>query len=276
MSDFASLLGNLQHSAASLSKRQGCDDDDKHSRAKKRGRKIDAKDFPPVEKIFLLCPAGVQTGGPEALHQLCDQLNRITNIPSYMVYVVSEGNGVSFASRAKMPAAYRSYKSPTVNYNPLQEGDPTHMMIWPECWTNEMLDYLNRQSSNPNQCAIWWLSVNNNTNRFKEWDRKDIFHMSQSEYATRHLRKNGATHILRMTEYISNPPEPDDSTERKIDVLFNPVKGIHYTDEIRKRSGTTILFQPIGGGKDGRMRLSPQEVRSLLKKGKIYIGEITA
>jgi len=276
MSDFASLLGKFQHSTESLSKRSGVDEEDKHNRKKKRAREIDAKDFSPVEKIFLLCPAGVQTGGPEALHQLCDKLNRTTSIPAYMVYVVSEGNGVTFASRAKTPASYRNYQSPIVNYDPLQQGDPTHLMIWPECWTDEMLDYLNRQFSNPNQCAIWWLSVNNNTNRFKDWDRKDIFHMAQSKYATKHLLENGATHILRMTEYISDPPEPDDSTEREIDVLFNPLKGVHYTDEIRKRSGASINFRPIGGGLDGRIRLAPQEVRSLLMQGKIYIGEITA
>eukprot|EP00546_Thalassionema_frauenfeldii_P002630 CAMPEP_0178933114 /NCGR_PEP_ID=MMETSP0786-20121207/23067_1 /TAXON_ID=186022 /ORGANISM="Thalassionema frauenfeldii, Strain CCMP 1798" /LENGTH=372 /DNA_ID=CAMNT_0020610629 /DNA_START=69 /DNA_END=1191 /DNA_ORIENTATION=+ len=268
MSDFASLLGKFQHSTESLSKRSGVDEEDKHNRKKKRAREIDAKDFSPVEKIFLLCPAGVQTGGPEALHQLCDKLNRTTSIPAYMVYVVSEGNGVTFASRAKTPASYRNYQSPIVNYDPLQQGDPTHLMIWPECWTDEMLDYLNRQFSSMCYLVAY---VNNNTNRFKDWDRKDIFHMAQSKYATKHLLENGATHILRMTEYISDPPEPDDSTEREIDVLFNPLKGVHYTDEIRKRSGASINFRPIGGGLDGRIRLAPQEVRSLLMQGKIYI-----
>eukprot|EP00540_Astrosyne_radiata_P019164 CAMPEP_0116843322 /NCGR_PEP_ID=MMETSP0418-20121206/12022_1 /TAXON_ID=1158023 /ORGANISM="Astrosyne radiata, Strain 13vi08-1A" /LENGTH=163 /DNA_ID=CAMNT_0004474059 /DNA_START=20 /DNA_END=511 /DNA_ORIENTATION=- len=75
-----------------------------------------------------------------------------------------------------------------------------------------------------------------------------------------------------MTEYISDPPTPPpNNSTRSIDVLFNPIKGIHYTDEIRNRSGKAMGFRPIGGGLDGRIRISPEEVRSLLKQAKIYI-----
>jgi hypothetical protein len=101
--------------------------------------------------------------------------------------------------------------------------------------------------------------------------KEDIIHLYQSEYAKQHLIANGATHIYEMTEYISNPPVPDESIERSIDVLFNPLKGVHYTDEIRKRSDAVMQFRPIGEGPGGHIRISPEQVRELLQRAKIYI-----
>jgi hypothetical protein len=273
MADFASLLGQLQQSAQHLADRTGTSktDAEPEQPPRKRVRQLDAKDFAPVEKVFLICPAGVQTGGPEALHQLCDQLNESTNIPAYMLYVVGDGGAVTFASRAKTPVPYRHYNAPAVSYDALQQGHASHLFLWPECWTDEMMDYLEHGESDPTPCAIWWLSVNNNTARFKAWSRKDIIHLYQSEYAKQHLIANGATHIYEMTEYISNPPVPDESIERSIDVLFNPLKGVHYTDEIRKRSDAVMQFRPIGEGPGGHIRISPEQVRELLQRAKIYI-----
>ena len=35
---------------------------------------------------------------------------------------------------------------------------------------------------------------------------------------------------------------------------------MHFTHEIIKRCGNAIQFTPIGGGPDGRERISPQKV----------------
>lgn len=278
MSDFASLLGELQQSAQNLSAKtttnkpnSSTGSDVEEQQPRKRSRRLDAGTFPPVQKIFLVCPAGAQTGGPEALHQLCDQLNESTNIPAYMLYVVSDGVGVTFAPRSTTPAPYRHYNAPAVSHDALRRGNPSYLILWPECWTDEMMDYLDHCTSEPTPCAIWWLSVDNNTRRFKDWDRKDIIHLYQSEYAKQHLLSNGATYIYQMTEYISNPPNPDNSISRSIDVLFNPLKGVHYTDAIRKRSSAAIQFRPIGAGPEGSVRITPDEVRGLLLRAKIYM-----
>ena len=278
MSDFASLLGQLQQSAHNLATetRTGrphisTGSDVEGQQPRKRSRQLDASTFPPVQKIFLVCPAGAQTGGPEALHQLCDQLNESTNIPAYMLYVVSDGVAVSFASRSKTPAPYCHYNAPAVSHDALRRGNPSCLIVWPECWTDEMMDYLDHCKSEPTPCAIWWLSVDNNTRRFKDWTRKDIIHLHQSEYAKHHLLAHGAKYIYQMTEYISNPPNPDNSINRSIDVLFNPLKGVHYTDAIRKRSGAAIQFRPIGAGPEGSIRISPDEVRGLLLRAKVYM-----
>lgn len=158
------------------------------------------------------------------------------------------------------------------------------LVIWPECWTNlidcEGISKFSSPSHKANssilshQTAIWWLSVDNNNGKYKDWDRDDILHLYQSEYAKRHLQKNGAKHIVAMSEYIPDRNAEAASASRDLQVLYNPLKGIHYTDEIKRRSARgkdAIKFTPIGGGADGRQRISPEEVVQMLRRARIYI-----
>jgi hypothetical protein len=300
MSNFASLLNQVQQTALRLSSttssvsQHNAPSIDEPLR--KRSRQLDAKDFPSVERIVLLCPAGVQTGGPEALHQLCDQLNAMTTISAYIMYAINDDGrrssssssshpscGLVFASQAKTPMPYRHYNAPLVSHDVLEgNGNSKELFIWPECWTNEMMDYLDFNPS-PSQCAIWWLSVDNNNRRFKTWSRNDIIHLYQSDYAKDHLLNHGVKYVYPMTEYISHPisdsTENEDSAanaqDRSIDVLFNPNKGVYYTDAIRKRSEAILSFRPVGPDLGGNNRypvpLTPQGVRDLLRQAKVYI-----
>ena len=198
-------------------------------------------------------------------------------VKASMLYVKTTSNGgrIVPATRAQMPLAYINlYDAPvaTADNNPLVKSSSspanTTLLVWPECFTNEMLHYLDN-TTNPCQCAIWWLSVNNNTGRFQEWNRNDIIHLYQSEYAKQYISSKGAMHVYPMTEYISLTPASTEET-RSIDVLYNPLKGMHYTDAIKKRSGSVMNIRPIGS-QDGReQRVSPEQVRELLSSAKIY------
>jgi hypothetical protein len=290
MASFGSLLHQLtknlqsQSPSKTLSSRsRSRSNSPKNNR--KRARQVDAKDFPPVKHIVLICPAGVQTGGPEALHQLCDKINTIINtnendnennnavisISASMVYCQSNGRSISVVPRAERLGVYDRYHAPTERRNPFLNPTPiSTLLIWPECWTNEMIHYL-ETTTTPSPCAIWWLSVNNNTGRFQDWNRTDIVHLYQSEYARQHIVQHGAKYVYPMTEYIANPPILDNTKTRPMDVLYNPLKGIHYTDEILKRSGTAFQIVPIGKGLHGQQKISPEQVREMLLQTKIYI-----
>jgi len=77
----------------------------------------------------------------------------------------------------------------------------------------------------------------------------------------------------------------DSNQNRDLDVVYNPAKGMHYTDEIIRRacgkkakthpdgsvSGGGITFSPIGKGEGGRERMTGEEVVALLKRSKVYI-----
>lgn len=126
-----------------------------------------------------------------------------------------------------------------------------------------------------------------------QWERQDILHLCQSEYAKQyiiqHLNTTTANvtqrHVLSMTEYIptravlgsseasnhAGGGTHHDVPRRDLQVVYNPLKGMHYTDEIRKRSDKKITFTPIGGGPNGRERISYEQVKMMLHRAKIYL-----
>ena len=164
------------------------------------------------------------------------------------------------------------------------------------------------------QIAIWWLSVDNNRGAFGPNDfhqRCDVLHLVQSYYARQYVISNissrkGQFHetewakVLDLTEFIPYalaaatqadiPKDGESETTpkrplRDLDVVYNPLKGMHYTDEIMRRSrnkkarissdddyataNAAVKFHPIGGGDGGKERLSGEEVISLLKRAKV-------
>jgi hypothetical protein len=58
---------------------------------------------------------------------------------------------------------------------------------------------------------------------------------------------------------------------RDIDVVYNPAKGMHYTNEIIRRAGQTLQIVPIGKGLNGQIRMTGNEVTNLLCRAKVYI-----
>lgn len=316
--DFGSMLSKLKRdaqvaSSAPAPKRARRDEPTAsggNAHAQTQKRQQSRRRYPsttPVQTMYCVCPPRVQTGGPEAMHQLCHALN--TN-PSFegkakMLYLREDGRvGVRHAKGVQRLPVYERYDAPAAEGLPGEfdvgdDGDSgkadkasiekkgvgempysSDLVIWPECWTN-LIDCegisSSSQKTNGNlshQTAIWWLSVDNNNGKYKDWDRDDILHLYQSEYAKRHLQKNGAKHIVAMTEYIPDRNAEAADASRDLQVLYNPLKGIHYTDEIQRRSARgkdAIKFTPIGGGSDGRQRISPEEVVQMLRRARIYI-----
>jgi hypothetical protein len=187
-------------------------------------------------------------------------------------------------------------------------GYSSDLVVWPECWTH-LIDSLQpqqlkqkQQSSKKYQIAIWWLSVNNNKERFTQHHftiRKDVLHLVQSAYAREYVRSklggsNGSSCcVLTMTEFIPytssefelTSSENGSSGDSKSNlVVYNPAKGMTHTDEIIRRAcgkqaktesdGSVtgsggIRFCPIGKGLGGRQRMTGEEVVGLLKKAKV-------
>ncbi len=200
----------------------------------------------------------------------------------------------------------------------------SELVIWPECWTH-LIDSLqptqvNTSSSSVKQkryqIAIWWLSVDNNKGRFSTEQFKsriDILHLVQSAYARHYVKSNIERmqnsekpnsvirekdcddRVLNLTEFIPYATSAFSSSEqsvvknanrRDLDVVYNPIKGIHFTDEIIRRAGgkrakcmgggsavgSGIKFTPIGKGVNGRDRLTGEEVVAFLKRAKVVSG----
>jgi hypothetical protein len=322
--DFGSMLNKLKRDAmvvahdtnavhsrtqppASKRAKQTKDDDTTHQTITLSNQPPHTKSFPQtkVSKIYLISPSNVRTGGPEAMHQLCNQINSMTQNPSlsaYMLYL-EETNGtfqhIRFAKPLKAYSTiYPNLKVASETWDQEQEkvkvgvhDDQPHvpnqeyyyndsLLIWPEVWTH-LIDTCQGKF----QHAIWWLSVNNNNGKFTQWERQDILHLYQSEYAKQYIlqhlntigndgqQEHQQARVLRMTEYIPTRIALDHhhDVQRDLQVLYNPLKGMHYTDEIRKRSDKKITFTPIGGGPNGRELISYEQVKTMLHRAKIYL-----
>ena len=305
-----------------------------------------------VTTIYLACPPNVQTGGPEAMHQLCHKINSVGNdhnnqtsskVTAYILYVKEQSKHKNHAQHVPHATPLRAYESTysdlkvatsfpmfdeNVNYeesNDGNENDPVSLynnslIIWPECWTHLIDSFQPSENDDSTlhgrrkrfQTAIWWLSVNNNNSKFKDWKRKDILHLHQSEYAkcyvSDNIRKQNdinpeasemmsqqdaklssaddkkgdskstsssndtmLDNIIPMTEFIPHDRYCDhisSSVQRTLQIVYNPFKGVHYTDSIIKRSSAKFTFTPIGSIEK---RISPSDVTKMLNSAKVYI-----
>eukprot|EP00978_Attheya_sp_CCMP212_P039855 scaffold211309_cov59-Attheya_sp.AAC.3 len=266
MADFGAMLNQLKRDADNAVSVRHQEVDEREVKRQKRRDEDASGDLPPVRTIYCVCPPNLQTGGPEAMHQLCHMINHLSNdddgVNAVMLYLTEDrsrlGGGVQHARHAKPVAAYRRYRTPLALHLPTQRNE---LVVWPEIWTHLM-------DSLPGQQAIWWLSVDNNKGRFQDWKKLNIWHLHQSDYARTFLEKQGAKRVVPMTEFI--PPFSDSQqVDRDVQVLYNPAKGMHFTDELIKRA-PSIQFLPIGAG-EKQLRISPEKVTALLHRAKVYI-----
>ena len=135
--------------------------------------------------------------------------------------------------------------------------------------------------------SVWYLLANVDNYKkgsFQEWHRHDIIHLVQSEYARQFVLDLGATGVFPLKEHIPRIPKKIiTNNNRTIDVIYNPKKGLKYTNAIRERSGSEINFQAIAPPrrKVARKRrtkarkitdkLSPKQVQRMLESSKVYI-----
>lgn len=213
--------------------------------------------------IYILCPALVQTGGPEALHQLCYYLNNL-NQQAYMIY---------YGNYAASPVAplYSKYNT---KYVEVIEDNSEHTLVVPEVMipTLKQFKYIKK--------VIWWLSVDNYLvgENFKKchsglnyynYTANDIIHAAQSYYAIDFLEKSGvkSENIFKLFDpvndtYRKNAKEVFKYPRSNV-VLFNPNKGIEFTKALinaRKEITWIPLNQP-----------TQEEVSQLMLKSKVYI-----
>lgn len=225
-------------------------------------------------KIYVACPANVATGGPELLHQLVYELNKL-GLKSFMYYYYKK------KEISPIHEAYIKYKNPFVDEI---EDNKDNVIITPERNTGIIYHYKDIQK------VIWWLSVDNYYKLFEgknpvkkllkvilykfnilkayQFGRNEnIIHFVQSEYAKQHLLEKGISSIYFLGDYldgvfIRNQLETIGNNRKNI-VVFNPKKGIEFTKKIIKH-GQKIKFIPIEN-------MTTNKVAKLLSTAKIYI-----
>lgn len=200
-----------------------------------------------MNKIYIKIPANAIAGGVESLYQLSDAINNVG------------GNSIIIWDRNLSNPVPNVYSGYNIKYGENVEDNEKNLIIYPEVWTEQIFEFKKIKKS------IWWLSVDNNHNRFKDFQNENILHLYQSFYALDFLLKNNAKSYLPMFDYISESYllENFDTNFKEDIVVYNPAKGINFTDEIINEN-KDITFIPIKG-------MNNRQIIDLLKISKIYI-----
>jgi hypothetical protein len=228
-------------------------------------------------KIYIFCPAGTATGGPEALHQLGHHLN-ILGFNAFMFYYATPDG------RETGNDVYKKYEVP---YTSKIKNDVGNVMVLPETY----LAPLFKSRYGKIRKAVWWLSVvnyyrtqrdidqANNTRRSNFWRRitgrkvptfellrtKGILNIAHSWYSVDHLRANGIEPVGQISDYMNEAffSTANEAMAKEDIIIYNPKKNDVFLDEIRSQV-TEFEWKPLSG-------MTPEGVAEWMKKAKLYI-----
>lgn len=200
-----------------------------------------------LPKIYINIPAGVTAGGVESLYQLADAINNCG------------GESLVFWDRKINNPIPEKYSKYNIRYTDYIEDKSENWVIYPEVWTEKLNEFKNVKKS------IWWLSVDNNHGKFKDFDNSSITHFYQSYYALDFLKKNSTEKCLPLFDYVSETyiSEIFHNLKKENIICYNPVKGIEFTNQLINQN-PDLTFIPI-------QNMSEGNVIDLLKKSKVYI-----
>ena len=217
--------------------------------------------------FYVCCPAGFESGGPEALHQLDHALRRAGH-ESYLSYF-------PFGDAHEVPRAYRHYGS--VPRRPVDSAQS--VIVVPETMTTLLGRFPAARG------AVWWLSVDGYAGaRHRLWlEDVTLFawrrlsgaslpfgrlrpytHAAQSEFARQYLRRHRLCAVM-LSDYIADellPPPPQDA-RRASTILYNPRKGFSITKRLMSAC-PEYRFAPLAG-------LSRGELRERFGQSMVYI-----
>jgi len=197
--------------------------------------------------IYVLCPAGAVTGGPEAIHQLVHTINEV-GYSAFMVYLPSSDN---------VTASYSHYNIPTSRS---LVDHPDNCIVVPEIWPG-YLDRFSRMKK-----FIWWLSVDNRDHNWDRFDDSSITHLAQSTYAYKFLEERRVSTVKYLREFLGDQhlkSAPVPGQVKKNQIAFNPKKGFEFTQYIHSFT-SDIPFVPLTG-------MTPVQLREVLNESKLYI-----
>lgn len=222
---------------------------------------------PTYRTIYLLCPANVRTGGPEALHQLGRALRDMGH-DARMVYAAPGAEPEVTPGRLRFgqiadptPDAYAHYDLP---HTFEIQDDPENALVFPEMWPRIL-----RSVSNLSP-YMWWLSIDNGLNAVRDFGGFDAIrasrceHLCQSYYALSYLL---ARNIPGLALFDYTVPEHVvagvASTSPRADRILYPARGRWFTGWLR-RWAPDLPWQEIAG-------FTPSQVRELFLTSKLYV-----
>ncbi len=212
--------------------------------------------------VYVLCPAGTTTGGPEALHQLAHQLIGF-GVDARIVYFTGNPNHEDWANNSQ-----QWVKSVTPLYahygvrvaNEIIDA-PENVVIAPELWPFALGRLRHCQK------AIWWLAAIPEMQSILEnfpGDVRALTHLCQSAFARHSLHALGAAKTFMLSDY-TRPSYllPFDPAAKEPVVAYSPAKGMEYTSAILQHL-PDVKFERLQG-------MTPEQLHETLRRSMLFI-----
>lgn len=211
--------------------------------------------------FYNVCPAGIESGGPELAHQMCHRLDEL-GCDAKMYYITS-----NVIEPQDVPASGKYLKYNTQHAVSLSEiENPQSVVIFNEGATG-LIPLVKGCRK-----VLWWMSVDNyliNTDgRDIDVIRQEIeLHIVQSKYAYEYVRnvvKADEGHIMYVSDYIGDiyMTEVPEIPRHNI-ALYNPKKGLDKIKPLIERI-SWLKWVPLIG-------LTEEDMVAYMHIAKIYI-----
>lgn len=211
---------------------------------------------------YIVCPAKIQSGGPELAHQMCCELNKLGK-NAYMYY--AESNRLEPVD-VDAPQKYLKYKTTHVtDIREVENGD--NIVIVPEAATAWISGIKNCKK------ALWWMSVDNYIHNTKEKDLPQIreyvdIHLVQSKYAYEYVKNTvgvSEDKIMYVSDYIGEKYLLDIPEVKRMNIaLYNPKKGLERIKPIIENTSDFLKWIPL-------INLSEEDMIAYMHISKIYV-----
>lgn len=211
---------------------------------------------------YIVCPAKIQSGGPELAHQMCCELNKLGK-NAYMYY--AESNRLEPVD-VDAPQKYLKYKTTHVtDIREVENGD--NIVIVPEAATAWISGIKNCKK------ALWWMSVDNYIHNTKEKDLPQIreyvdIHLVQSKYAYEYVKNTvgvSEDKIMYVSDYIGEKYLLDIPEVKRMNIaLYNPKKGLERIKPVIENTSDFLKWIPL-------INLSEKDMIAYMHISKIYV-----
>jgi len=223
------------------------------------------------QKVVILCPA-VITGGPEAMHQLCDAINKAGGNAVLVYYDGASMLDLSDNMIASQPTLSAAFLGAYSNYDAPHEEvvnlSSDMLVVFPETLALPAFSFRGCKR------AVWWLSVDNGLGleplfSYKQFcngyfNDQTLIHFYQSDYARNFLMEHGARTIHPLFDYINRGflqrgPLP----LKQPLVSFFPAKGRVLANSFFEQAHDlpSVAIE----------NMSPQQVSDMLRQTSVYI-----
>lgn len=211
---------------------------------------------------YVLSP-WAETGGPEALHQLCSTLNEIGE----KAYIYYYGNDYSQIHKGEFVQKYSEYNLNSSDVGSIDLLDKKeNTIIVPEVFPIKIIERFKNC-----KVVFWRLSIFTHGQELNSPIFKEIYQGCQSDTQFNILKKSklfDRKKYFMLSDYINLTylkEEKNILKDRKNYILYNPKKGLKHTQIlINELSGYNVKLIPISG-------LSNEQINGLICASKVYI-----